>query len=165
MTQQSYKFMASDAFAYVDTYRRLVMSTPGDISASKERLEARMSEMNLVPPRLFAELRAHEHAFNFVGKRQDPGMVVLNDLPAESAAISKADDEVRERLEDELAQAREMLRQAGQHIQDIEADLVVQRQETARIQRKLSQTYSTVSIGGAALLLMVVAALVVLLSH
>lgn len=165
MTQQPYKFMASDAFAYVDTYRRLVMSTPGDISASKERLEARMNEMNLVPPRLFAELRAHEHAFNFVGKKQDPGMVVLSEQPAASVLAGSADAEERKRLEDELDQARAMLRQSAQHIQDIEADLVVQRQETARMQRKLAQTYSTVSIGGAALLLMLVAALVVLLSH
>ncbi len=165
MTQQPYKFMASDAFAYVDTYRRLVMTTPGDISASKERLEAKMNEMNMVPPRLFAELRAHEHAFNFVGRKQDPGMVVLGDQPAESALTQSADDEARQRLQDERDQARDMLRQAGGQIQDLEAALVVQRQETARVRRKLSQTYSTFTVSGVALLLMAVAALVVLLSR
>lgn len=166
MSQPTYKFMASDAFAYVDTYRRLVMSTPGDITASRERLETRMSEMNLVPPRLYAELRAHEHAFNFVMKKQDPGMVVLGDQPAAlDSAGPSPDEEARRRLEDELDQARKLLRQSSQRQQDLEAELVVRHQELGRLQRKLSQTYNSVAVGGVAVLLMVLAALALVWRH
>lgn len=162
MSQQIYKFMASDAFAYVDAYRRLVMSTPGDITASKERLEEKIRDMNLVPPRLYAELRAHEQAFNFVMKRQDPGMVVLGDQPGDGGP---AVDEVRQQLEEDLSEARKLLRQCSQHQQELETQLVIQRQETARLQRRLAQTYNSAMVGGTALLLMFIAALVVMLGR
>ncbi|WP_127474735.1 hypothetical protein [Sulfurivermis fontis] len=152
MAEAVRKFMAGDAVAYVDTYRRLIMNTPGDISAAKERLEARMREMNLVPSRLYAELRAHEHALNFVLKKQEPGMVVLGEArdDSESAAGVAAHDEEKRRLEDEVSELRRNLKRAAQQQHELEAELIVQSQEVARLKNKLAQTYNSVAVGGVA---------------
>ncbi len=152
MSETVRKFMASDAMAYVDTYRRLIMTTAGDIAASKERLEAKMGEMNLVPPRLYAERSAHEHALNFVQKKQEPGMVTLGETPVDSqsiAAIAER-DQARRQLEDELAGLRRQLQQTMQREHELESALVVRGQEAARLQRKLAQTYNSVAVGGVA---------------
>lgn len=152
MAESVRKFMAGDAVAYVDTYRRLIMNTPGDISAARERLEARMHEMNLVPARLYAELRAHEHALNFVLKKQEPGMVVLGEAreDGESAAGVAVHDEEKRRLEDEVAELRRNLTRAAQQQHELEAELIVQSQEAARLKHKLTQTYNSVAVGGVA---------------
>jgi chromosome segregation ATPase len=154
MAEAIRKFMAGDAVAYVDTYRRLIMHTPGDITAAKERLLDRMHEMNLVPARLYAELRAHEHALNFVLKKQEPGMVILGDAKeeAESAVDTAAQDEARRKLEEEAADLRRHLKRAAQRENELEAELVVQGQEVARLQRKLAQTYNSVAVGGVAMI-------------
>lgn len=155
MSEPVRKFMASDAMAYVDTYRRLVMSTPGDITASKERLEAKMREMNMVPPRLYAERCAHDHALNFVQKRLDPGMVTLGEAADQTDttdSTSTAAQEQHQLLEDELAGLRRQLKQAAQHAHELEADLVVKSQELGRLHRKLAQTYNSVAVGGVAVI-------------
>jgi hypothetical protein len=154
MAEPVRKFMAADAVAYVDTYRRLIMNTPGDITAARERLEARMLEMNLVPSRLYAELRAHEHACNFVLKKQEPGMVVLGDAKEEGdgAAVAVARDDERRQLEEEAADLRRKLRAAAQQQHELETELVVQSQEVGRLKRKLAQTYNSVAVGGVAVI-------------
>lgn len=148
------KFMAADAVAYIDTYRRLIMHTPGEITAAKERLQDRMHEMNLVPARLYAELRAHEHALNFVLKKQEPGMVILGDAKdgAENDVATAAQDEERRKLEEEAADLRRHLKRAAQREHELEAELVMQGQEVARLQRKLAQTYNSVAVGGVAVI-------------
>lgn len=158
MAEALRKFMAGDAVAYVDTYRRLIMHTPGEITAAKERLEARMHEMNLVPARLYAELRAHEHAHNFVLKKQEPGMVVLGEAheDIESAAGVAAHDEEKRRLEDEVAELRRNLKRAAQERHELETELIVQRQEVARLKNKLAQTYNSVAVGGVAVMVVLV---------
>ena len=151
MSEPVRKFMASDAFAYVDTYRRLVMNTPGDITASKERLQAKMLEMNLVPPRLYAELRAHEHAFNFVAKQQEPGMVSLGEQAAEGQGDAAAAAEARRELEEQVSDLRKELRKAAQREQELEAEGVMQRQEIGRLQRKVAQANNNAAAVGIAL--------------
>lgn len=162
MSEQVRKFMASDAIAYVDTYRKLLMQTPGDVNDSLGRLKNKMFEMNLVPPRLYAELRAHEHAIGYLTKQQDPGMVVLGDAKAEPTAVesASAENEEIERLTDELKDTQKKLKFAAQHIHDVEAELVGKRQELARLQRKIAQTYNSVAVAGVA----VVVVLLVLVS-
>lgn len=159
MSETVRKFMASDAMAYVDTYRRLVMNTPGDITAARERLEAKIRDMNLVPARLFAELRAHEHALNFVLKKQEPGMVTLGEAQAdtESAAGIAARDQERRQLEDEMAELRRTLKKAAQREHELETELVMQQQELNRLKRKLAQTYNSVAVGGVAMVVVLLA--------
>lgn len=165
MSEQVRKFMASDAFAYVDTYRRLVMNPPGDITASRERLEAKMLEMNLVPPRLYAELRAHEHAFAFVTKQQEPGMVTLGEQKGEDSGALAAAAEQRRELEDEIDELRKRLRQAAQREQELEADVVLRRQEVGILQRKLAQANNSAAVVGVVLGIVVVALLGILLTR
>ncbi len=148
MSEPVRKFMASDAFAYVDTYRRLVMNTPGDITASKERLREKMLEMNLVPPRLYAELRAHEHAFNFVTKQQDPGMVNLGEQGGDEAAGAAKAADARRELEEEISGLRKELRKAAQREQELEAETVMQRQEMGRLQRRVAQANNNAAVIG-----------------
>jgi predicted RNase H-like nuclease (RuvC/YqgF family) len=154
MAEPVRKFMAGDAVAYVDTYRRLIMNTPGDITASRERLEARMHEMNMVPSRLYAELRAHEHAVNFVLKKQEPGMVTLGEAVEGSDGttdLTARAEELRQ-LEDEVVDLRRNLRMAAQQQHELETELVVQSQEVGRLKRKLEQTYNSVAVGGVAVI-------------
>lgn len=166
MAENVRKFMAADAVAYVDTYRRLIMNTPGDINAAKERLEARMHEMNLVPSRLYAELRAHEHAFNFVLKQQEPGMVTLGEArdDSESAEGLAARDEERRQLEEELLELRRNLKRAAQQQHELEAELVVQAQEVISLKRKLAQTYNSVAVGGVAVIVVLLVLFGIILS-
>jgi len=166
MTEQVRKFMASDAMAYVDTYRKLLMQPPGDVTESLERLKTKMFEMNLVPPRLYAEMRAHEHAFNYLTKQQEPGMVILGDAKAEPTPqeLAAAENEEMERLEDELKDAQKKLRRAAEHIQQQEAELVIKRQEAARLQRKIAQTYNSVAVAGAAMVVVLLVLLGIIIS-
>lgn len=167
MTEQVRKFMASDGMAYVDTYRKLLLQPPGDVTESLERLKTKMFEMNMVPPRLYAELRAHEHALNYLVKRQDPGMVILGEAKAEPTAqeVAAAENEEVERLEDELKDAQKKLKIATQHIHDVEAELVMKRQEAARLQRKIAQTYNSVAVAGVAMVVVMLVLLGIVISR
>ncbi|MFA5627729.1 MAG: hypothetical protein WCX90_09115 [Thiohalomonadaceae bacterium] len=145
------KFMATDAMSYVDTYRRLIMTTPGDIKVSRERIEARLQEMNLVPSRLYAELCAHEHALNFVLKKQEPGMVILGEAQAEQESDESIKrDEERQQREAEVDDLRRKLKHAAQQYHELEVELVERRQEVASLNRKLAQTYNTFAVSGIA---------------
>lgn len=163
MADEVRKFMASDGFAYVDTYRRQVMNPPGDVKASMERLQERMHGMNLVPPRLFAELRAHEHALNFLLKQQDPGMVLLGEAAA--AATDTADADARQELDDALAELRRHLKQAAQREHELQVELVQKNQELSRLNRKLTETYNSVGVGGFAVVVIVLVLIWMLLSR
>jgi len=160
MSAEIYKFMAADAISYVDTYRRLIMNTPGDISISRDSLDERMQEMNVVPPRLYAELRAHEHALDFVLKQQEPGMVALGELPAPPSEEEQAERRDKlERLENEQRACKQKLKQLTQQRQEMEAELVERRQEVEGLKRKISQTYDTVAVSGVATVIILLALL------
>lgn len=76
-----FKFRAVDAFVYVDTYRRQILHPASRIQSDLRRINDQLMHpaANLSPTRLYAELRAYEHALNFVVKREEPGMVVLGE--------------------------------------------------------------------------------------
>ncbi len=164
MTKEVRKFMASDAIAYVDTYRRLIMNTPTDILSSRERLEAKILELPLVPSRLYAERSAHEHALGFVTDRHEPGMVVLG--PQEETPVGpSADAEARRQLEEEVADLRQRLRQAAQREQELEGQLVVKGQEVAGAYRKLAQAQNSMAVGGIAMAVVILVLLIVMVAR
>lgn len=154
-------FRAADAFAYVDTYRRSILNHASRISAEKEKLEEKMWGMTVVPSRLYAEWRAHEHALRFVVENKETDVVVIG--PDEGSAdtpdpLEKA-EELRgraERAENELGQANRKLRQAAEREHDYQVEMVKKNQELARVKRKLSQTYSSISVVGTTFLVLVV---------
>ena len=98
------KFSAKDAFIYTDTYRKAVKMNASTIATEKERLKARYRQSGGSSNAYYAELRALEHAMNYVVKREEPKQVVLgelDDLPKEESS-----EEVEAKFTARLAEAR-----------------------------------------------------------
>lgn len=159
-------FRATDAFTYVDTYRRAILNHASRITSEKEKLEEKMWGMAVVPSRLYAEWRAHEHALRFVVESKDPEVVVIgpDDGSEEAPDPAERAEEVRARLEQaeaDLAQAQRKLRQATEREHDHEVEMVRKNQELARVKRKLSQTYSSISVVSTTFLVVLVVLLAI----
>jgi|GEM_PF-1319320 len=157
MSTPTYRFRASDALVYADTFRRLRLESARDISNGIERVRERMFEMNSPPPRLYAELRAHEHALAFVLKREEPGMVILGesepDEESEEGALAREmarQAEQRRELESEVERLRGQLRQARQQADELEGRLVQSQQAQASLRRRLSQAHANTAVLGVA---------------
>lgn len=164
MGDQPYRFLASDAFVYVDTYRRLLLGAPPLIRSALEQLEAKTWSASDAPPRLYAELRAHQHALERLLKDEEPGLVVLGETgsggeaakggPEQRQQPVRATNETREELRhcrEEKEALEASLKQAKEREQELQGDLVQRRHEIGRLERKLSYTHSTAKVLGTTL--------------
>lgn len=165
MGDQPYRFLANDAFVYVDTYRRLLMGAPPLIRSALEQLEEKTWSSNQAPSRLYAELRAHQHALERLLKEEEPGLVVLGEAGSDSEtgqdgpqqvrqAEAPAANDTREELmrcrgENEALEAS--LKQAKEREHELQGELVQRRHEIGRLERRLSYTHSTATVLGTTL--------------
>ncbi len=160
-------FPAKDAFVYVENYRRLILLPPSRIEVEKQRLEERYWNAAAVPPHYYAELRAHEHALEYALKRTEPEMVVLGDEAkwkeeAQKGELQRAaeralQEQELKRLRDELGDAQRIVRVAQQREAELQAEIVQKAQQHQRLERKLSQTYSTFVVVTCTLLVVILA--------
>lgn len=136
-----------DLFAYVDTYRRLKVESADTITKQKEKLVEKFWNMQDAPTRYWAELRAHEHALDWVLRRKEPELVVFGETdadgkPKESSEIKTLRQERTKMREENHILANEVAR-----MQKVEAEyqgqLVQKNQEMARLKRRYEQTIST----------------------
>ncbi len=148
-------FQARDAFTYVDLYRRLKVESADYVTKQRQRLVERFWNVQEATPRYWAELRAHEHALDWIMHRREPGLVVLGETDeagnppetAEAAATKRRVEELRQCREENSALARQ-IQQFQQLEHEFQATLVQKNQEIARVERKLSQTQSTSAVVG-----------------
>lgn len=150
--QKKTSFQASDAFAYVDTYRSLILNDGSYIESEKKRLEEKIWNMNMVPSRLQAELQAHDHALAKVMDGKEPGTVAFGgdgesgDEDASSAEAARAYMEQAKELKTEVDRLTAKLRTAAAQEQELQAEVVRKNQEINRLRRKLEQTYSSIYV-------------------
>ena len=106
----------------------------------------------------YAELRALEHAMNYVVKREEPKQVVLgdlDDLPKEesseeveakfTARLAEAQRQLN-REKDDKERLKQDLRKVGDAYQKVQAQAVELSQTAMRLQRRLSQSTSTFGV-------------------
>jgi predicted nucleic acid-binding Zn-ribbon protein len=171
-----FRFRATDAFVYVDTYRREILQPvpriQSDLARVRERAES--TDANLSPTRYFAELRALEHALNFVVKREEPNVVVLGHGDEEAnlaeakagGAITKSAKQLAQELSrcEEHGETLEIaLKQAKGREHELQAQIVSRDQQITRINYRLANSQSTVTVLTATLALVVVVLLLVVL--
>ena len=92
-------------------------------------------------------------------------MVTLGEQKGEDSGALAAAAEQRRELEDEIDELRKRLRQAAQREQELEADVVLRRQEVGILQRKLAQANNSAAVVGVVLGIVVVALLGILLTR
>lgn len=165
--QNKIAFQASDAFSYVDAYRNLILNDANFIESEKKRLEEKMWNMNVVPSRLQAELRAHEHALAKVVEGSEPGTVVLDgsvgagEAEEDGADQTAAYQEEIKALQREVESLKTKLRTAAAQEQELNAAVIRKKQEVNRLQRKLEQTYSSIYVVSATFGVIVLVLLVI----
>ena len=148
MGEEVKQFLASDAFTYVDTYRNSILRSASTLSGEKDRLQNKFWESSSVDSRFYAELRAVEHALNYVLQGAEPGMVILGEPSKDGAeGMPQAElDECKQALQ-EVSQDKSKLdkayRQLAGQAQQLQAQLVQQRQEANALRRRLAQNNST----------------------
>jgi t-SNARE complex subunit (syntaxin) len=146
MSDSVKQFPAADAFVYVDTYRDGILKSATILNEQKELLDKRFWDSSSVDSRFYAELRAVEHALNYVLRGEEPGMVVLGD-PAQLEEISRQDyEECKQSLQQfslERTKLDNALRQSQSQAQELQAHLVQERQQGAALKRRLAQNNST----------------------
>ncbi len=152
--QQTRTFMANDAIAYVDAYRRWLLEQPSAISTAKDKYQNELYDMEVVSSRNWAELRAMEHALHYKVKKEEPGLVVLGDKPPEdstgetmSPQLKKALEE-KDSLEEQNRALVRQLRAANERQIELQGEVVQREQQAKRAERKLSQAYSTFTVSG-----------------
>lgn len=170
-----FKFRAADAFVYVDTYRRHILYPAARVQTDLNRARDQLIDpkSNLSPSRLYAELRALEHALAFVTRREEPGLVVLGESEEDTEALAanatggKSAKQLAHDLRvcEEHSETLELsLKQARQREHELNAELQAREQHIARLQLRLETSQSTVTVLSAALAVAaVVLALVLLL--
>jgi hypothetical protein len=153
-----FKFRASDAFVYVDTYRRAILHPLGRVQSDLARAREHTETATLAPTRHFAEVRALEHAANFVLKREEPGLVVLGeaeegiaiaDPKAAGGTVVKSAKQLAAELHrcEEHGETLEIsLKQAKGREHELQAEIVSRDQQIARINHRLSGAQSTVTV-------------------
>jgi chromosome segregation ATPase len=169
-----YKFRAADAFVYVDTYRRHILYPAPRVQADLNRVRERLLDpnQNLSPTRLYAELRAVEHALAFVIKREEPGLVLLGegegegDMPVAAAnGPGKSAKQLAHdlRLCEEHAETLELsLKQSKQREHELAAELQSREQYIERLKLRLETNQSTITVLSATLAVMVLVLVLVL---
>jgi len=167
-----FKFRAADAFAYVDTYRRHILYPAArvqvDVSQARERLLS--PQGTLSPTRLYAELRAIEHALAFITKREDPGLVVLGESAEDLAPTGNGTGKTAKQLAQELRVCEEhgetletSLKQYKQREQEMGAELQAREQHIVRLKLREETAQSTITVLSASLVVTVLILVFVLL--
>lgn len=160
MSDELYAFQARDAFVYVDLYRRLKVESTDYVTKERQKLVEKFWNMKELPSRYWAELRAHEHALEWITKRGgEPGLVVLgetdeNGQPKESAEAKQRMAELRKCRDDNAVMARN-LQQYQLKEKEWQGAMVEKSQEIAKINRRLNQTQSTSTVVGITLLIVI----------
>ena len=172
MVDEVKRFLAGDAFAYVDTYRDGILKTAGALNDEKERMQNKFWESSSIDSRFYAELRAVEHALDYVLKGEEPGMVVLgeaSEAEGEGGGSSPAElqqcRQTLEALSEEKARTDKAYRQLTGQAQQLQAQLVQTRQETNILRRRLTQNNSTFVVIVATLFAVILTLLWVLWGH
>ncbi|MFA5529111.1 MAG: hypothetical protein WDA11_00445 [Thiohalomonadaceae bacterium] len=170
-----FKFRAADAFVYVDTYRRHILYPAARVQTDLNRARDQLIDpkSNLSPTRLYAELRALEHALAFVTRREEPGLVVLGESEEDTASLAanatggKSAKQLAHDLRvcEEHSESLELsLKQYKQREQELSTELQAREQYIARLKLRLETSQNTVTVLSAALAVAaVVLALVLLL--
>ena len=152
-----FKFRATDAFVYVDTYRRAILQPIGRIQNDLARVRERATagDANLSPTRYYAELRAYEHAFNFVSKRQEPNVVFLGEdedaevTDGKGGKVAKSAKQLAKELSvcEEHGETLEIsLKQSKAREHELQTELVSRDQLIERINHRLANTQSTITV-------------------
>lgn len=159
-----YRFRASDAFTYVDTYRREILANADRIQDDLKRIQEEVWSASEAPSRVYAQLRAVEHALEFVVRREEPGLVVLGETSGadedESDSDSGESAEVTElkqaldKREAEVVTLQASLKHTKEKAADLEAEVVARDQQNRRLQHRLDSSQSTITVlSGTAVLL------------
>ncbi len=175
MAEQIEQFSARDAFIYTDTYRKGIKMNAANIATEKERLKARARQAGgTVDTTYYAELRAYEHAMNYIVKREEPRTVMLGELEegveVETAEVREGKlnariGELQRVLSNEKEQKEKLkvdLKKVGEAYQHLQEEAVELRRGTARLRRKLAQTSNTFGVVGFAMFMVIVVLLMVL---
>lgn len=152
-------FHARDAFAYVDLYRRLKVENADYVTKERDKLVEKFWNMKEAPSRYFAELRAHEHALEWILHRREPGLVVLGEVgedgrPTESSEARQCKEDLRKCRDDSALMAGQ-LQQYQRAEKEWQANLLEKSQQVKKLHRKLNQTHSTFMVVGITLLIVI----------
>ena len=166
------QFSARDAFLYTDTYRKAIKLSAATIATEKEHLKERVRSSGNADSSYFAEMRALEHAMNYVVKGDKPGQVVLGELErsgegaeAREARLNGRVTELQSVLSKEKADKERLkkdLKKVGDAYAKLQAKAMELSQQVARLQRKVVQTSSTFGVVGFSLFVVIVVLLLVL---
>ncbi len=160
MSEEVSVFQARDAIAYLDLYRRLKVESADYVTKERDKLVDKFWNMKEAPTRYFAELRAHEHALDWILHRKDPGLVVLGEIDEQGELKeSKENRELKEELDkcrqDSALLARQ-IKQFQAAEEEWQAKFIERKQQMKRLERKLNQTHSTFMVVGITLLVVIV---------
>lgn len=159
MTAKVEQFSARDAFIYTDTYRKAIKQNAAAIATEKERLKEHVRHGGSRDSGYYAELRALEHAMNFVVRREEPKRVMLGE--ADGSSDSENTEEDREaQLTASLAETQRLLareradkdklkgdlRTVGDAYAALQARAVELTQLTVRLTRKAERATSTFGV-------------------
>jgi hypothetical protein len=153
------QFSARDAFIYTDAYRKAIKQNAATIATEKERLKERVRRGGGRDSGYYAELRALEHAMNYVVRSEEPKRVVLGEVDSSSEPES-TEEERQAQLTAELAETQRLLareradkeklkgdlRSVGEAYATLQARAVELSQLTVRLTRKVERTTSTFGV-------------------
>ncbi|MCW8918402.1 MAG: hypothetical protein OQL08_06265 [Gammaproteobacteria bacterium] len=156
MTARAEQFFARDAFIYTDTYRKAIKQSAATLATEKERLRERLRRGAAKDGAYYAELRALEHAINFVVRSEEPKRVVLG----EEDGTDTTREEREAQLGTKLAEAQRLLGKEREDKERLKADLrtvgeayaVLQAraaeltQSVTRLTRRIERTSSTFGV-------------------
>jgi len=173
MARKAGQFSAKDAFIYTDSYRKAIKLSAATIATDKERLKERFRRGGGLDPSYYAELRALEHALNYVVKGEEPGDVVLGELDGtdkqqDDDPVAKLTARIGElqkveiREKEEKERLRKDLKTVGEAYQRLQQEATELRNLTTRLRRKVSQTSSTFGVVGFAMFVVIVVLMVVM---
>ena len=155
-----FNFRATDAFLYVDTYRREILHPVARVQADLKRVEERPNGAALSPSRYFAELRALQHALQFVLKREEPGMVVLGEGGEDSTAVDAKTGAVKsarqlatdlQRCEEHGETLEVALKQVKARERELQGEIASRQQQIERMNLRLANSQSTITVLGVTL--------------
>lgn len=171
MSDKGRQFEAREAFAYVDAYRSGIAKTAEILSEEKEKLEKQYWQSNTADRQLVAQLRGVEHAYNYVAKGEEPGIVILGDAPNSEAATGEDGGalaechEVVQSLQSQRNLLDQKVKQLKNQGQDLQAEVVQARQVGIILQRRLSQSNSTFVVVVVTMFLVILVQLYLLWQH
>lgn len=170
MSEKTGQFHAKDAFTYVDAYRGAIRKRAGILKDELEVKQKRLWDDEVKTTHFYAELRAMEDAYRHVLKGEEPDWVLLGDSedvdetqcdPEELAAYQRKVGQ----LTDERLQLEAKYKQLQEHIQELQAGMIRQRQEIGALVRRLQQNNSTFMVVVATMFLVILVQLYLIWVH